>query len=278
MNQPNQIHSILKTHFLKKKESSRAFSLRKMAKQLEISPTHLSQIINGRRNLPVPLLHPMCVLLDIDHEKEEVLNAEILKIQGWHQPPSNALKNYEKSFVSHGENQWPTPNPDDFELFEDYRVLAILEATQLKDYDGSVTFLADRLQIKSDFVLKTLSTLKAKNFIVEKTPGVLIKTNALMEIQSRRNKKSIAAFHCSILDKAKEVLQEKVSDEDFQARNVSGFTFTCAKSHIPLLRAQVSEFLKSLAMETKDLPAEELYQLSVQLFPLTHTPQTDKQG
>lgn len=269
MNPTNQINTILKTHFLKKKESSRAFSLRKMAKQLEISPTHLSQIINGRRNLPVPLLHPMCILLDIDHEKEEVLNAEILKNQGWHQPPSSALKHYEKSFVSHAESVWPTPNPDDFEMFEDYRVLAILEATQLKDYDGSVTFLAQRLRLKSDFVLKTLSSLKSKNFIVEKTPGIFSKTNALMEIQSR-DKKSIAAFHCSVLDKAKEVIQEKVEDQDFQARNVSGFTFTCSKAHIPLLRAQVSEFLKSIAMETKDLPEEELYQLSVQLFPLSY--------
>lgn len=267
MKTKNPISEILKQNFNKRKRASPGFSARAMAKKMGISQAYVSQILNGARMLPPEMLNPFCDILDIDAERKELLSIAILEKQGWSKKPSKSLRHSDISLKAHTAN-WVAAPVKDLSLLDDWHALAVLETTQLEDYDGSVDFLQKRLgfgRAQVDSLVKTLST---RGFL-KMVDGKLVKKNSLLEMQSGKTKKSIANYHKAVMKKAQSLMDEANSDEDLLRRLITSGIFTCSREQVDYVRAKLAEVLREIIVESANGKAEEVYQLGLQFFPVT---------
>ncbi|HRO66007.1 MAG TPA: TIGR02147 family protein [Pseudobdellovibrionaceae bacterium] len=261
------ISEILKQNFNKRKRSSPGFSARAMAGKLGVSQAYVSQILNGVRTLPPEMLDSFCELLDIDAERKELLSIAILEKQGWSKKPQKSLRHSDISAKAHTAD-WVTAPPKDLSLLDDWHSLALLEATQLDDYDGSVEFLQRRLGLNRAQIDSLVRNLTAGGFL-EMVDGKMVKKNQLLEMQSGKNKKNIANYHKAVMKKAQATMDESSSDEDISRRLITSGVFTCSREQVDYLRAKLAEVLREIIVESSHGKAEEVYQLGIQLFPIT---------
>lgn len=61
-------HQALQLYFKRKKKSAPGFSMRSLAKRLDVSPSFLSRIMSGKKPAPVNLLEKLAKALDIEPE------------------------------------------------------------------------------------------------------------------------------------------------------------------------------------------------------------------
>lgn len=263
----NVVSHILKQHFDKKKKDFPGLSSHWLAEKLSVSQAYVSQILTGKRALPGSLIDKFCDLLDIDNEKKDILTNEVLKGQGWAKVPAKKLREVALDVKAHTLD-WSNIPLKDIPLLSEHKTLMILEATQLKDFDGTPGFLANRLSLSEEDVEEQLKYLQESGYLKEKN-GNLCKAQPFFEMQSRMHKADIVRYHASAMDLAKKTMFEKQSEEDIESRLITSAVFTCSKENISLLKAKMAEFIKEISIEAADQKPTDVYQFGLMFFPLT---------
>jgi uncharacterized protein (TIGR02147 family) len=259
--------NLLKESYKKKKKENPRFSMQLIANRLGISLPFTSQILSGKRNLTPELLDGFSQILDLDSEQRDFLARHVLLSKKL--KTSTAVLTHlgdQKDQKWPSKSRWVSSEKSLFWLLRDWRMIALLNATLLKNYDGSSQFLSARLGFEQSFVEEGLLKLKQADLLVEKN-GKLVKNNEKNIFQSANKKEDIQAYHSQCMDNVKNALKD--ANADLEARYLSGYTTTTSKEKMEWARREAADFIKHLAEELSSAPGEELYQVSFQLIPLT---------
>ena len=262
------VSRILKQHFSKKKKEQPKFSLRSLANDLNISHGYISQIFNGKRNMPAQKFDAFCEYLDIDNEIQELLLSELLKIQGWQRAPRKDLLD-EKGDSFSSSRSWTSALTTSFDLLENWFYIPILDATRLSEYDGSADFLSRRLGLTISVVRAALDRLEREGFIEVDERGSRVKVDDLLAFHSRSNVRNIRSFQLQMLEKTQNTIRFKQSETDVDKRLIISFTHTVARKHIPVMKKKIAEMLRDLSVEAGETLPEDVYVLGAYLLPLT---------
>ncbi|RYG69998.1 DUF4423 domain-containing protein, partial [bacterium] len=228
----------------------------------------LSQIINGQRPIPLENFEALCSALDLDKESRDELLKRGLQERGLSRPSPIAFNSTPLAERPAAGNTWAAATSKQFSVLENWYVIAILDATLLEDYDGSVGYLAQRLNLSAVVVEETMAKLLMAG-LLEEQDGRLMKRTLLMEFNSGAKQAELTSFNKALLERAVETLAHENSPEDRERRLVTGLMITGSAEKVAWAKQAILGIMRQVADEMGNGPAQDLYQLSVQFFPLS---------
>jgi uncharacterized protein (TIGR02147 family) len=259
-------YKILKNHYQKKKEERRSFSIRNLAKVLNISHSYTSQMLNGKRGIPLDIMERMCEILDVDKENRDFLIAGVFKEKGLSKTKTSLARVIAP--VASKRKEWKQVSKKQFRLLVPWYVIAVADATLLQDYDGSPEWISKHLKLSLEAVKDSLRTLKDEGLLVE-NEGKWQKISRFIEFSSDISQENIRAFHQGQLDNAKNELTGHTSKEAREQRLISGMIITGSADTIEWAKQKLLGTIHEISTELAKSEAEKLFQLSVQFFPIS---------
>ena len=233
-----------------KKAKNPSYSLRAYAQWLEISPSHLSQLISGIR----PMTNKISLKI---MEKFNFSPAEKLEFL---ESVNCAL--IEKDIKIHDE--FFLIKEDEFKLISDWHHYAILSCLDLKGSTAKHSWFANRLGVDVvviDQAIERLLRLK----IINKQNGKYIQIKKPLRTTSDVPVTAIRKYHSNNLD----IAREKMEGVAVEKRELTSITMAINPKKLPIAKELITDFKRRLAAVLEHGEKTEVYTFSAQLFPIT---------
>jgi uncharacterized protein (TIGR02147 family) len=231
-----------------RKSRNSAYSLRAFARDLGISPTAISDFLNGKRQLSKTNLNRICESLNLSPLQREAL----FKVKK--NSPSQSASETQRIILA----------DDTFRVIADWYYLAILNLAKIKTNSANPKWIAERLAISSENAADALERLIRLGFIKVKR-GRLHRTaqalGTLRDIPSLAIKK----HHTDNLNLAREALH----NVPVELREFSSTTMAISISQLAKAKDLLMKSKHKVASVLEKGDADAVYVLSFQLFPLS---------
>ncbi|HXH32702.1 MAG TPA: TIGR02147 family protein [Bacteriovoracaceae bacterium] len=235
-----QINQILKAELEKRQANNPSYSLRSFAAFLEVSPASLSQLMSGKRGVSVKRLSQLIEKLGL---------------------PTSELKSLIKT---KGNRTSTVLKEDEFKLISEWYHLAILSLGELRHCRSDARWIARRLDIGMGAANEALQRLERLGMI--KIEGGRFKQVApsfttTTDIPSG----TIRTYHKAILGLA----QNKLETVAVKDREYSAITMAINTKNLLKAKKLTEEYKEEMLQLLEQGSLDEVYQLSIQLFPLS---------
>jgi uncharacterized protein (TIGR02147 family) len=244
----------LSEYFKAMRVKNSAYSLRSMARSFDTSPAQLSQILSGKRPMTNKFAFKVADKLGLSPlELREALTEKI------------GSRRANADFTLLAE--------ENFKIIADWHHLAILSLSQVPDAKADCKWIAQRLGIdyheaKAAFDrLRRLKFIEIKNGSYHQVPKPMHTTN---DVPSG----AIRKYHKQNL----ELAARKIDDVGVEDREYSAITVAANPKKLAAAKKMIRQFKTDLAELLETGPKEEVYTLSIQLFPVSKLRKTLPRG
>ena len=253
---------VLKKDFENRLKKNSRFSLRSYASKLEMHPSALSRILAGKQELSPQFGVAIAEKLNLSKDQTRRFLHSIIesrkqrdseKLGKAINAPDLSLRPVEVSF-------------DDYKTMACLDAAAILELTQTEDCRNDWTWIAERIGASETRVRDILSAL-VNNGILKIDGDLICKTDTHTTTltQTAQTSEVARAHQAEILERACHALE----NIPFGKRANYGMAMAINPEKIPEAITRIKKFLGEICDELQVGPCTEVYQLGVQLFPLT---------
>lgn len=248
----NKSHHILKKYLDRKKTENTAYSLRSLARDLNISPGFLSECFNGKKILPLKHLELLIKKLDLDSKDESTLKKQILleknpQISELHSP----LKDIEYTPI----------NKDHYAVLSKWYYLPILDLTTLENFNPDAKWIAAKIGISLEEVKLALDLLLDWGFLKETAQG-LIKDEEKIRFPSSKYHPLISSFHVSMLNKTIDIIKDTSFDDDqYQKRSIHAIVVAANSKNVEKAKKILVDSLYEVAAILNEGPKDCLIHL-----------------
>ena len=253
---------ILNEEFQRRVGVNHRYSLRAFARDVDVSPAFLSQIIGGKRRLSEDRAEQIADKLSLNRKRREsflkFVRAELTSI-----PSTRARLLKEARRTSSDQSKFQSVSMNHFRMLSDWYHFSILELTRIKMPVFNAATIALKLGISetaAGLAIERLKNLK----LLQATPAGFKKTVANY---TTGNIPSVAIrnFHRQMLKKA----IFSIEAQDPIDRDISGITMAIDPAMLPKAKQMIAEFRRELmtALESSESPTA-IYHFSSQLFRL----------
>ena len=250
MNQEYQIEKV-KELFLSKKKKNSSYSLRSFARDLKIDPSSLSQCLRRKRKFTDNQIMDLSTKLGLNLiEKEKFLfrynvqdNSQKLELA--------LLLKEEKHFkiIAH---------------WEYFAVLSVIDIIPPSCSDKN--FICEKLNLTTEKVEEVLSDLKEAGLIAfDENHQKIYKTSAHIETSDNVQSEALRISYIEGFELAERKIQEVPIDQ----RDYSQTTLTISSHQIKEAKQDIEKFRKKFFNKYEKIKGDQVYQLNIQLFPLT---------
>jgi uncharacterized protein (TIGR02147 family) len=247
---------ILRQEFKKRKDRNPHFSLRAFAKWLGTSPAQLSQMMAGKRPITLKSMNKFSERLGFSPlEKKKIFNS---------------LLQQHDFIETTAQKKNLHLQEDQFRLISDWFHFAILSLTRVKGAHSDPRWIARRLGIPVEQAheallrLQRLGLLELKPFFRQLGDPI--------EMTSSISSEAIRKYHKQNLNLA----AEKIETVPVEMREFQSMTLTLNPQKISAFKNQMDEFLQQAVELSESEIGTEVYQLNVQLFPITQSSTTSE--
>lgn len=266
---------VLRSVFVERKAKNTSYSLNAFARDLDLSPSLISRILNGSRSVTLKQGLHIAAVLGFGHNETNSFILSIVEGAGKSAKITKKIRAQilERGPVAGASFESPVFINYDVERFKaiaQWYHLAILNLTYVQDFSSDPRWIAERLGLEINEVKLAIARLLELGFLEKTNDGVLKKTSSYINFKTTRSESAVRSFHTQMIEKAKTQLN-RTSPEDFERRHITGITFSCPKSSVDQFKKKISEFQDECLAMAKTGTHEEVYQLNVQLFPLTNS-------
>jgi uncharacterized protein (TIGR02147 family) len=231
-----------------RKSRNTSYSLRAFARDLGVSPTALSDFLNGKRQLSKTNLLKISESLNFSPLQKEKLLFQKSKSKGSEKADAERLILAE----------------DTFRVIADWYYLAILNLAKLKNNHGTPEWIAQRLAITTGDARVALDRLSRLGFIKIKRGKLHRTTQALGTLRDIPSL-AIRKHHTDNLSLASEALHHV----PVELREFSSTTMAISVSQLAKAKDLLMKSKHKVASVLEKGDADAVYVLSFQLFPLT---------
>lgn len=247
----------LKHVLTKRMESNARYSQRAFARDLEMSPGELSEILNGKR--PLSLKKAKKIGAKLGLSKIECQHFDLL-VSG--KPPEEDLLN--KTLI----------DPHKFSVVSDWYHFAILCLADCVDFRWSFSWIAKKLGLKMIQVKEAVNNLiqvgmvqrSADQRSLHVVPDFFLSTE---DIPSE----AIREYHKQILMKSIEALETVPVEK----REISGVGVAMDPEELPALKKDIAAFQEMIIEKYYSKNATTVYHLEVACLPLTTSETKDEE-
>jgi uncharacterized protein (TIGR02147 family) len=256
---------ILKQAFDRAQSQNKAFSLRALAKKLDLSPGFLSRVFNGKADLPFERIADFVTHLKMDKLSENRLlnsysDAKTEKIAGL-KTRDHSHEEIMKKYVELGEKKFP--------LLTRWYLIAMLDLMETPDFSDDPAFVSRRLRITLKEADDALKFLKAQDLMVKDSNGRWTKYAKHIRFPTKESRDLIREYHALLMKKAIHTMETQKNPEDFQKRIIAGLSITSNPAQVEKAMARLNEAMYEVAEILGEGETTEIYHLGWQLFPVT---------
>ncbi|MBP9682347.1 MAG: TIGR02147 family protein [Bacteriovorax sp.] len=257
-------HEILKLYFERKKLTNPSYSLRALARDLNVSPAYVSNVLQGKKALPQKRLKDFIQQLDLD-------DIGILQLKNALFPDERIDISSHNHFTPEGIDFFNRFKPLDkrkYDILNDWFNIAILDLTTCEGFMNDPVWIAKKLKINQLEVEIALENLKRHGLLTEEE-GVLKKQESKLRFPTKMSQTVIRNFHKQMIKKAYDELNAKTEDNDFTNRLITGATFALNQENIELLKEKIQQAIYEVSSHATEGNCQSVYQLNVQFFSLS---------
>jgi uncharacterized protein (TIGR02147 family) len=260
-----EYRDFLRDFFEEKKQGNPFFSFRYMGGKVSIDASHLVKILQKQRhigNKSTEILINFCNLTGSDAEYFATL-VHFNKSKS----DRTSKQLYERLLSLKGVKSHALEK-NQYEFYTRWYHTAILMLLDFHPFAGDYRELAAKLSppITEAKARKSVALLKNLGLIARKTDGTFALTNKVITSGDQCRSIAVKAFQEETLRLAGESLYRHQAEK----RNISTVTITISERDMDEINSMIKEFRAALlkyAQEKKN--PDKVYQLNVQLFPLT---------
>lgn len=229
------------------------YSLRSFARSLQVEPSALSQMINGKR----PITEKMKLRLG---------SALGLSTDQLHRLPTTE----EAAGATSNLKQIQSLTIDTFAVISDWYHYAILELTHVQGFQSDSLWISQRLGITKSEANIAIERLLRLELLKKNAQGKLIDASEAGELTSLEPQTSSDAarkYQIQLLELSKKAVQEI----SLESRNHTSATMCFDPEDLPQAIARITEFRRAFARDFQPRKAKEVYQMQISFFPLSKT-------
>jgi uncharacterized protein (TIGR02147 family) len=243
----------LRSQLLEAQQKNSAFSLRAFASKLQMSPSALSEILNGKRRVSQQLAEKTLILMGTEP-------SELAKI----------LRLFEKRDLSISEDKangsYLELKSDQFQLIAQWYHFAILSLAETKGFKATPLWIAKRLGIKVIEAEQALERLNRLGFIQWSRSQKKLK---LMQGQlSTSDDVADAAVRKSHFEDLK-LAEETLAKVPVEERDFSSITIAINKNKLSLAKKMIRQFQDQLSAVLEADTKDEVFKFSFYAIPLS---------
>lgn len=248
---------VLKAEFEKRQTKNARYSLRAFAQHLGIQSATLSAVLKRKRELPVS--KSLAVMNDLKlsaAQKNKILKTLKVPLK------TSTIKEY-----------WDRPKLNleaaTTSVISEWEHFAVISLFKIKKFQVTEKSISKRLGISAARArevwqnLISLKLVKADENGNFKTDGDNLLVSTVIPSQTLRK-----AHHEEL-----QLAQKKLESIPMQARNFSSLTFAMNAKKMPEANALIMQFIQQMEKTLERGAVDEIYQLGIQLYPLTEPEQ-----
>lgn len=252
------------------------FSLRAWARQVGYAnPSYLSHVLKKERKLKMELASKLANNLSLEGKSRRYFE---LLVMGSATGNEHEKKMYTDLLRGLRPKKVPQINDLSLELFSlisDWYHLAIVEMTQLNDFQGTEAFIQKRLggQLDKRTIRDAVDRLVRLGLIQRDESGNLSRASENDNvIDLDVSSEAIREHHRQWLEMAKQALQQQTKDE----RDFCSTTFSFSLKNMEKVREILREAHRKIRDLNESTEGEELYQLNTNFFRVTKPVKRDR--
>lgn len=263
--QYNDWASFLRASLSDRKNANSQYSLRAFAKSLGVSPSFLSNIIQGKRQLSPDIAHQIAKRMKYTAKEVEYLGV----LAQSEVAASDDLRDQLRQKLSELRRIHAPQIIDNeqFAMIKDWYHIPILEMTYLDDFEFTPKNIAQRLGIPVIQAEVAIDRLLRMDLLKKQPDGTLIKTDTHSVFRNSRRSEAFAFYHRQMIGLGMEALDTSTLDE----RVVMSQTFCIDETQLEEAKIMTREYIQKMAglFEVAG-KRQNTYQLNVQFFNLTN--------
>ncbi|MES2803267.1 MAG: TIGR02147 family protein [Bdellovibrionota bacterium] len=218
--------NILSAVLEERSAANSAYSLRSYARDLDIAPSTLSEILNGKKGLSKTLANSIAKKLRLP-DWEANYFCDLVAKQHAKSPKARAEAK-ERLKTRKTENHVHVINQRATKALTSWVDLAILELTHLKNFKPSILWIAKKLNIDETRVSNSVKRLEEAQLLeIDRETGVWSDISPLFSSTDGVPNESIRNFHKTVLKLA----LEKLENPDVNARTVKTVIFSVSEAN-----------------------------------------------
>lgn len=254
---------ILKEELAVRCQINPRYSLRAFARDMELAPSRLSEVLNGKQGLSRPVATRIAMKLGYSGDETDFFCDLVESIHARKESSrSEAMEKLKKQF---DENELLILNNDTFNLISDWYHLAILELTSLVDFQSEPKWIAKELGISENEVTLALDRLERFGFI-SRDDGKIVTIEHRTVTPGKVPSDSIKKFHKQILQKA----ADSIFLQTQETRDLSEVVVAVDRSRFEEAKEKIKIFRREFCNDMSKSEAKDgVYCLAIQFFSLT---------
>jgi uncharacterized protein (TIGR02147 family) len=267
---PNErLTGLLNGALARLKKQNPLVSLRSVAGRVEVSPSYLSKIMRGERELPNKLISPLAKALQLDHHEISELQRLILKnFESSELSGKTGIRTLEKS-SEFALTDYQDLGKTEFWMLEEWYHLPLLNLITTEGFNPSPEWMAGRLGITPVKAQQSLGRMIKEGYVGLAADGSVTRTRLKVRFPTARSHAAIREFHQNMIRKADKILAQPATDKEFAERLISGVTFAGDPAQIPAAKLIMEEAMYRAAEVLAGGNCTEVFQLNLQMFKLT---------
>jgi uncharacterized protein (TIGR02147 family) len=256
--------------FLKRTLSERVFknpsySMRSLARQLDMAPSMLSSVLNDKRNLSVPNAYNIASRLELTESESEYLallvqleSADTLERKVAIQSKLRALN------PDHGVHDLSI---DRFKMISTWYHLPILEMSEMTGVRLTAQLVADKLKISKTDAELALDRLARLELLERIEDGTYRKVHDNLLAISDLPDEGLRLYHRQLLEKA----MASITEQSPKEKLIGNFSVAFDPEQLDEAKELLKEFFMKVGrLAEKGRNRHKIYNLSTVFFDLTH--------
>lgn len=238
---------LLRQEYCRRRGRNASYSVRSFARDLKLNPGTLCAYMNGKRPLSQTKLIEISDRLSWSPEQIHIL------LDG------NSSETTQKVLSEQ----------DHYQIIAEWQHYAIFSLMECDEFKSDINWIADRLGISSMQVEVSLKRLERAGLIVMDESGIKKAEDFSLRTTEDVVSNALRRSH----EEALEIARTKLFELSVNERDFSSITFAGSKEHILELKKVIREFRNQMAKTTRKFKKDQVFQMSIQLFPLS-TPES----
>jgi uncharacterized protein (TIGR02147 family) len=237
-----------------KQRTNPHYSLRAYARDIGIHPATLSQIINGKRALPVKDSEKVMKKLNLGPKERSLFIDSLTKTRTFNQITISEEDNRVLLDESH------------YKIIAEWEHFAVLELFHIEEFQRTKDDVARRLDLTSNRTDVVINNLLVARLIELDETGKLVKVHEDVKTTDDITNQALVDSH-------KESMQmgiNKIDEIALELRDFSSWTLAIDMNKFHDAKMLIKEFRKKMAVLLSEGERKEVYQLAIQFYPLSN--------
>lgn len=252
----------LKGEFARRKEKNPSYSLRAYARDLGLQPPRLSEVLKGKEGISEKTGRRIADRLKLKAKSKKYWLSLVQSQSGRSQLTRlQGQKNLEAIWEA---KKYSAISEDEFHFVSDWYHGAILELTQVNDFKPDEKWISEALGLPLSTVEAALQRLENLKILKRTKKGKwLVKPEGFM-VGGEVPSSAVRKYHRQLIEKG----LVSLLNDPMEKREINSMIVAIPSQRMDEFRQAMGQFIEQFWDRIKDDEKDDLYGLSLQLFPV----------